>query len=98
LERRRLLAKRSFTIDTGREKIEVEGHEHKKVAVKYMMKRRRSLLSTKDPAKVEKLFSDLPIEVKIIGKQLTKSYRVAWEKTGTGEFAGARFTFTIAEF
>jgi predicted NAD-dependent protein-ADP-ribosyltransferase YbiA (DUF1768 family) len=91
------LAKRSFTIDTGREKIEVEGHEHKNVAVKYLMKRRRSLLSTKDPAKVEKLFSELPTEVKIVGKQLTKAYRVAWEKTGTGEFAGARFTFTIVE-
>jgi len=91
------LAKRSFTIDTGREKIEVEGHEHKNVAVKYLMKRRRSLLSTKDPAKVEKLFTELPQEVKIIGKHLTKTYRVAWEKTGTGEFAGARFTFTMNE-
>ena len=45
----RPLTKRSFTIDTGKEKIEVEGHEHKNVAVKYLMKRRRSLLSTKDP-------------------------------------------------
>ena len=91
------MAKRSFTIETGREKIEVEGHEHKNVAVKYLMKRRRSLLSTKDAAKVEKLFSELPTEVKIVGKQVTKSYQVAWEKTGTGEFAGARFTFTITE-
>jgi hypothetical protein len=92
-----LLAKRSFTIDTGREKIEVEGHEHKNVAVKYLMKRRRSLLSTKDPAKVEKLFLELPTEIRVIGKQLTKAYKVSWEKTGTGEFAGARFTFTVAE-
>jgi predicted NAD-dependent protein-ADP-ribosyltransferase YbiA (DUF1768 family) len=91
------LAKRSFTIDTGKEKIDVEGHEHKNVAVKYLMKRRRSLLSTKDQAKVEKLFSELPTEVKVVGKQLTKTYRVAWEKTGTGEFAGARFTFAIVE-
>ena len=91
------MAKRSFTIDTGKERIDVEGHEHKNVAVKYLMKRRRSLLSTKDPAKVEKLFAEVPPEVKIVGKQVTKTYRVAWERTGTGEFAGARFTFTIAE-
>ena len=91
------MTKRSFTIDTGKEKIDVEGHEHKNVAVKYLMKRRRSVLSTKDPAKVEKLFLELPAEVKIIGKQLTKTYVVAWEKTGTGEFAGARFTFAITE-
>ena len=90
-------AKRAFTIETGKEQIEVEGHEHRNVAVKYLMKRRRSLLSTKDPEKVEKMYSELPSEVKIIGKQLTKAYKVAWEKKGTGEFAGARFTFDIAE-
>jgi hypothetical protein len=89
------LAKRSFTVDTGKEKIEVEGHEHKNVAVKYLMKRRRSLLSTKDPVKVERLFAELPVHVSIIGKQITKSYKVTWEKTGTGEFSGARFTFTM---
>lgn len=91
------MAKRSFTIDTGREKLEAEGHEHKNVAVKYLMKRRRSLLSTKDPEKVELLFTQLPSQVKIIGRQLTKSYQVQWEKTGTSEFPGARFTFTIVE-
>jgi hypothetical protein len=91
------LAKRSFTIDTGKEKIEAEGHEHKNVAIKYLMKRRRSLLSTKDPDKVEVLFSELPGHVAIIGKQITKSYDIKWERTGTEEFAGARFTFTIAE-
>jgi hypothetical protein len=91
------LTKRSFTIDNGKEKIEVEGHEHKNVAVKYLMKRRRSLLSTKDPAKVEVLFAELPSTISVIGKQLTRSYRVSWEKTGTGEFAGARFTFTMDE-
>lgn len=91
------MTKRSFTIDNGKEKIEVEGHEHKNVAVKYLMKRRRSLLSTKDPAKVERMFGELPSEVKIIGKQLTKAYKVSWEKEGTGEFVGARFTFDITE-
>jgi len=91
------LPKRAFTIDTGREKIEVEGYEHEKVAVKYLMKRRRSLLSTKDQQKVEKLYAELPVTVKIAGKQLTKSYKVSWERVSTGEFAGARFTFTLEE-
>lgn len=91
------MAKRSFTIDVGSEKIEVEGHEHKNVAVKYLMKRRRSLLSTKDSQKVETLYSKLPERVSIIGKQVTKSYKVKWERKGTGEFAGARFTFEITE-
>ncbi len=91
------MAKRAFTVDTGKERLEVEGHEHKNVAVKYLMKRRRSLLSTRDPKKVEVLFSDLPNHVAIIGKQLTKSYDIKWERTGTEEFSGARFTFTITE-
>jgi predicted NAD-dependent protein-ADP-ribosyltransferase YbiA (DUF1768 family) len=91
------MAKRAFTIDTGKEQVEVEGHEHRNVAVKYLMKRRRSLLSTKDPAKVEKMYAELPNDVKIVGKQVTKTYKVSWEKTGTGEFVGARFTFEISE-
>lgn len=91
------MAKRAFTIDIGKERIEVEGHEHRNVAVKYLMKRRRSLLSTKDAAKVEKMYTELPGDVKIIGKQVTKAYKVTWEKQGTGEFQGARFTFEIAE-
>jgi len=91
------MAKRAFTIDTGKEKIEVEGHAHKNVAVKYLMKRRRSLLSTKDPAKVERMYEELPTQVTIIGKQLTKAYKVAWEKKGTGEFVGARFTFQMTD-
>ena len=91
------MAKRTFTVDTGKEKIEVEGTDYQKVAVKYLMKRRRSLLFTKDPAKVEKLWQDLPKQVKIIGAQLTKTYGVDWEKVGTKEFAGARFTFELEE-
>jgi predicted NAD-dependent protein-ADP-ribosyltransferase YbiA (DUF1768 family) len=91
------MAKRAFTIDTGKEQIEVEGHAHQNVAVKYLMKRRRSLLVTKDPAKVERMFEELPKEVKIVGKNLTKAYNVSWEKIGTGEFPGARFTFEITE-
>ncbi len=91
------MAKRAFTIDIGSEKIPVEGNEHSKVAVKYLMKRRRSLLFTKDPGKVEKLFKDLPLQIKIVGAQVTKAYKVNWEKVGTGEFPGARFTFTLDE-
>jgi predicted NAD-dependent protein-ADP-ribosyltransferase YbiA (DUF1768 family) len=91
------LAKRKFTIDIGKEKIEVEGHAHKNVALKYLMKRRRSVLFTKDPVKVDKLYADLPIEVKIIGAQLTKSYEVKWERVGTEEFSGVRFPFNLVE-
>ncbi len=91
------MAKRHFTIDTGKEKIEVEGHAHQNVAVKYLMKRRRSLILTKDQAKVERLFAEVPGQVSIIGANVTKTYKVAWERVGTGEFPGARFTFTLEE-
>ena len=91
------MAKRGFTIDTGKEKIEVEGHAHQNVAVKYLMKRRRSLIFTKDPAKVERLFSEVPTTISIIGANVTKTYNIAWERVGTGEFPGAKFTFTLEE-
>jgi hypothetical protein len=91
------LAKRAFTIDTGKEKIAVEGYAHLNVAIKYLMKRRRSLIFTKDPAKVEKLFSEVPARISIIGTNVTKTYKVSWERVSTGEFAGARFTFTLEE-
>jgi predicted NAD-dependent protein-ADP-ribosyltransferase YbiA (DUF1768 family) len=48
------------------------------------MKRRRSLLFTKDPEKVEKLFREVPQQIKIVGAQVTKAYRVNWERVGTG--------------
>lgn len=89
------LAKRQFTIDIGTEQIPVEGQVHKNVAVKYLMKRRRSVLMTKNPEKVEKLFNELPRNIKIIGKQLTREYRVVWERVGSDEFEGSRFTFTL---
>lgn len=90
-------SKRNFTIDTGKEQIQVQGSDYQKVAVKYLMKRRRSLLFTKDPAKADKLWDDLPKQVKIVGAQLTKTYHVEWEKVGTKEFAGARYTFELEE-
>jgi predicted NAD-dependent protein-ADP-ribosyltransferase YbiA (DUF1768 family) len=89
------LAKRQFTIDTGKEQIPVEGPVHRNVAVKYLMKRRRSLLMTKNPEKVEKLWTDLPKKIKIIGRQLTREYKINWERVGTEEFEGSRFTFTL---
>ena len=91
------MAKRQFTIDTGNEQIPVEGQVHRNVAVKYLMKRRRSLLMTKNSEKVEKLWQDLPSTIKIIGKQVTKEYRVKWERLGREEFEGSRFAFTLED-
>ena len=91
------MAKRQFTIDTGKEQIPVEGQVHRNVAVKYLMKRRRSLLMTKNSEKVEKLWQDLPKRIKIIGKQVTKEYRVKWERLGREEFEGSRFAFTLED-
>jgi hypothetical protein len=89
--------KRQFTIDTSKEQIPVEGQVHRNVAVKYLMKRRRSLLTTKSPEKVEKLYSDLPKTIKIIGKLVTRAYNVNWEKEGSEEYCGSRFVFTLDE-
>ena len=91
------MGKRKFTIDLGNEKIEVEGHMHKNVAIKYLMKRRRSLLMTKDKDKVEKLFKDVPKTISIVGGHLTKSYQINWEREGTTEFEGSRFVFTLTD-
>jgi hypothetical protein len=89
------VAKRQFTIDTGKERIPVEGHAHKNVAVKYLMRRRRSLLGTKDPQRVDNLYSNLPTNIKIIGKQLTHEYKVNWERVGSSDFQGSRYVFTM---
>jgi predicted NAD-dependent protein-ADP-ribosyltransferase YbiA (DUF1768 family) len=92
------MAKRQFTIDTGKEQIPVEGHVHRNVAVKYLMKRRRSLLMTKNPDKVEKLYADLPSTIKIVGKQVTKEYKINWQREGTEDtYVGSRFVFTMEE-
>ena len=91
------LAKRQFTIDTGKEQIPVEGQLHRNVAVKYLMKRRRSLLMTKNSEKIEKLWEDLPKNIKIIGKQVTREYEVKWERLGTEESEVSRFAFTLQD-
>ena len=89
------MGKRQFTIDLGNEQISVEGQVHRNVAIKYLMKRRRSLLMTKDPNKIESLFSSLPQNIKIIGKQVTRSYKVKWQREGTEDFQGSRFIFML---
>lgn len=89
--------KRNFVIDIGSEQIPVDGYEHKSVVVKYLMKRRRSLLVTKDKEKVEKLFQDLPQLVTVKGSQLDKTFKINWERVGKTEFEGARFVFTLEE-
>ena len=91
------MAKRQFTIDIGKEQIPVEGQLHRNVAVKYLMKRRRSLLMTKNSEKIEKLWEDLPKNIKIIGRQITREYKVKWERLGTQEFEGSRFAFTLQD-
>jgi hypothetical protein len=91
------MAKRRFTIDTGTERIDVEGYDYQKVAIKYLMKRRRSLLSTRDPAKVEALWEKLPKAVEVIGAKESKKYQVDWKRVGEEEFQGARFVFTLKE-
>lgn len=50
---------------------------------------------TKNPEKVEKLWTDLPKTIRIIGKQLTREYRVNWERMGTQDYEGSRFVFTL---
>jgi hypothetical protein len=89
------LTKREFIIDNGKEKIQGLGYLHKNVAVKYLMKRRRSLLMTKNLEKVESLFANLPRKISIIGKQITHNYEVNWERQGISEFEGSRFVFTL---
>ncbi len=89
------MTKREFIIVNGKEKIQELGYLHKNVAVKYLMKRRRSLLMTKNLEKVESLFANLPRKISIIGKQITHNYEVNWERQGISEFEGSRFVFTL---
>jgi hypothetical protein len=91
------MVKRTFTIDTGSERIDVEGYDYQKVAIKYLMKRRRSLLSTRDPTKVEVLWEKLPRTVEVIGSREAKKYTVEWKRVGEEEFQGARFVFSLKE-
>jgi hypothetical protein len=91
------LVKREFIIDTGSEKIQTEGHAHKNVALKYLMKRRRSVLMTRNSVKVERLFSELPTLINVKGKQIAHKYKINWQRTGINEFEGSRFVFSLNE-
>ena len=77
--------------------IPVLGHTHRNVAVKYLMKRRRSILMTRDPAKVENLYTCLPTNMMVKSKRICRSYEINWERVGTENFEGSRFPFTISE-
>jgi hypothetical protein len=52
---------------------------------------------TKDRDKVERLYSNLPQTVKVMGKYVTRSYAINWEKNGTTDFQGSRFVFALQE-
>jgi len=46
---------------------------------------------------VDTLYSNLPTNIKIIGKQLTHEYKISWERVGSADFQGSRFVFTMNE-
>lgn len=50
---------------------------------------------TRDIGKVETLYSQLPHEIKIIGKSIAKTYTISWYKQGLEQFQGSRFTFEL---
>lgn len=91
------MAKKEFIMVVNDTQIPVLGHTHRNVAVKYLMKRRRSLLMTRDPSKVENLYSNLPKQIMIMSKRISRAYDINWERVGTENFEGSRFPFTISE-
>jgi hypothetical protein len=52
---------------------------------------------TKNSEKVERLWEDLPKNIKVIGKQVTREYIIKWERLGTEEFEGSRFAFSLQD-
>lgn len=46
---------------------------------------------------MDTLYTSLPTNIKIIGKQLTHEYKINWERVGSAEFEGSRFVFTMDE-
>ena len=91
------MVKKEFIMVVNDTQIPVLGHTHRNVAVKYLMKRRRSLLMTKDPAKVETLYTSLPTQIMVKSKRVNRAYGINWERVGTENFEGSRFPFTISE-
>ena len=91
------MVKKEFVMFVNDNQIHVLGHTHRNVAIKYLMKRRRSLLMTKDPVKVENLYMNLPRQIKVKSKRISRAYDINWERIGTENFEGSRFPFTISE-
>jgi hypothetical protein len=91
------MVKKEFIMVVNDSQIPVLGHTHRNVAVKYLMKRRRSLLMTKDPVKVENLYTSLPSQIMVKSKRISRAYNINWERVGTENFEGSRFPFTISE-
>jgi hypothetical protein len=91
------MVKKEFIMVVNDTQIPVQGHTHRNVAVKYLMKRRRSLLMTRDPAKLENLYSSLPSQIMVKSKRVSHAYDINWERVGTENFEGSRFPFTISE-
>lgn len=91
------MGKKEFIMVVKDIQIPVLGHTHRNVAVRYLMKRRRSLLMTKDPAKVESLYTNLPTQILVKSKRIERAYDINWERVGTENFEGSRFPFTISE-
>ena len=91
------MVKKEFIMVVDDTQIPVLGHTHRNVAVKYLMKRRRSLLMTKDPSKVENMYTSLPTQIMVRSKRVSHAYDINWERVGTENFEGSRFPFTISE-
>jgi hypothetical protein len=68
-----------------------------KTLVRYLMKKRKILLFTRNPAKAEEMFGKMPTHADVTSLRIRKSYDIKWEKVGTGEFRGARFAFKLEE-
>jgi hypothetical protein len=92
-----MMGRKEFIMLVDNEKIPVLGHTHRNVAIRYLMKRRRSLLMTRDHTKVEMLYADLPTHVKVMSKRVSREYDISWERVGTENFQGSRFPFSIDE-
>jgi len=91
------MGKRKFLLDFGNEKVEVEGYDPQKTLIKYLMKKRRSLLMTKDKEKVERLWKGLPSVATVSSARSVKKYKITWKEKGEGEFEGARYVFYLKE-
>jgi hypothetical protein len=88
-----------FEIKAGGVVTVSEGLTHESALTAHLMKRRRSLLAAKDPAKADQLFSSLPKKAVVSGGGASKAYRVKWEKVGGrgSRFPGARYVFSVEE-